>query len=155
MKKKPVIITIVIVAVASILIGGGIYLYPHLVERTISQVADNDMTDIVKISLNDRNVGNKVIEVTDKEDIEEIVGLVKDLKVKKNFDQNMDTLGGSLNILMTNSDGETIYIKCWSRINDTKYVFLENSSQLREISEYIIDKHDVDWTEEFMESIKE
>ena len=154
MKKKPVIITIVIVAIAAILIGGGIYLYPHLVERTISQVVDNDMTDVVKIEMRNGSNGNEV-ELSDKASIEEIVGLVKDLKVKKNFDQNMDTLGGSLNILMTNSDGETIYIKCWSRINDTKYVFLENSSQLREISEYIIDKHDVDWTEEFMESIKE
>ena len=83
MRKKPIIITVAIVAVAAILIGGGIYLYPHVVERTISQVVDNDMTDIVKISLNDRNVGNEITEVTDKEDIEEIVGLVKDLKVKK------------------------------------------------------------------------
>ena len=80
MKKKPIIIMVAIVAVAAILIGGGIYLYPHLVERTISEVVKNDMTDIVKISLNDRNVGNEITEVTDKEDIEEIVGLVKDLK---------------------------------------------------------------------------
>ena len=72
MKKKPVIITIVIVAIAAILIGGGIYLYPHLVERTISEVVKNDMNDIVKISLTDRDVGDRVIEVTDKEDIEEI-----------------------------------------------------------------------------------
>ena len=96
MKKKPVIITIVIVAVAAILIGGGVYLYPHLVERTISQVADNDMTDIVKISLNDRNVGNKVIEVTDKEDIEEIAE-----SIAEDWELTADIVKDGLTTLLT------------------------------------------------------
>ena len=150
MKKKPVIITIVIVAVAAILIGGGIYLYPHLVERTISQVADNDMTDIVKISLNDRNVGNKVIEVTDKEDIEEIVGLVKDLKVKKRFDQRVFE-GGGLIIVMTTSEGEKISLSSWKEINGVKYNFLASSDDLMDIYIYIAEKYDLrDWPEEEM-----
>ena len=73
--KKPVIITIVIVAAAAILIGGGIYLYPHMVERTISQVAKNDMTDIVEIELSNGDNGKRA-KLTDKEDISEITGPV-------------------------------------------------------------------------------
>ena len=60
MKKKPIIIMVAIVAVAAILIGGGIYLYPHVVERTISQVVDNDMTDIVEIELMNGDNGRKM-----------------------------------------------------------------------------------------------
>ena len=152
MKKKPIIITVVIVAAAAILIGGGIYLYPHLVERTVSQVVGNDMADIVKISLNDRNVGNKVIEVTDKEDIEEIVGLVKDLKVKKKFDQSDKYVGGGLWITMTTSEGEKISLASWKEINGVKYKFLASSDDLMDIYIYIAKKYDLrDWPEEEME----
>ena len=156
MKKKPVIITIVIVAVAAILIGGGGYLYPHLVERTISQVVDNDMTDIVKISLTDRDVGDRVIEVTDKEDIEEIVGLVKDLKAKKEFRQKIPE-GGGLWIEMITSNEERISIGCWRMINGTMYKFNESEKEKREeIWDYVVEKYDLrNRPEEMTEDVEE
>ena len=73
MKKKPVIVTIVIVAAAAILIGGGIYLYPHLVERTVSQIVKNDMNNILEINLINWDNAKRSAQVTDKEEIDDIV----------------------------------------------------------------------------------
>ena len=122
MKKKPVIITIVIVAVAAILIGGGVYLYPHLVERTISQVVDNDMTDVVEIELSNGTYGGRA-EVTDKNDIKEITEQFSNIKVKKSIIQTFLGAGSSLSLTMVNSDNTTIEItfEAGVRINGTRY----------------------------------
>ena len=148
MRKKPIIITVAIVAAAAILIGGGIYLYPHLVERTISEVVKNDMTDVVKIELANGNNGRRV-EITDKEDIEEIVELVKNLKGKKRFDQYVPD-GYDLSITMTTSEGEKISLSSWNNINGVMYSFNESEKGKRdEIRNYIIEKYDLeDWPEE-------
>ena len=152
MKKKPIIITVAIVAAAAILIGGGIYLYPHLVERTVSEVVGNDMADIVKIRLVNWDNAKKSAEVTDKEEIEEIMGLIQDLKVKKKFDQSDKYVGGGLLIIMTTSEGEKISLASWKEINGVKYKFLASSDDLMDIYIYIAKKYDLrDWPEEEME----
>ncbi len=150
MKKKPVIITIVIVAVAAILIGGGIYLYPHLVERTVSEVVKNDMDDIVEIDLINWNNGRRAEDITDKEEIEEIVRSVKNLKVKKSFDQRVFE-GGSLLIAMTTSEGEKISLSSWKEINGVRYEFLDDYDKLNSIRLEILEKYNLRrWPEEEM-----
>lgn len=142
MKKKPVIITIVIVAVAAILIGGGIYLYPHLVERTISQVVDNDMTDIVKIEVQSGTTG-KTKEVTNKEDIEEITNLFKNIKVKKSFDQS-DKMGFSLGIKIYVANGEVISLSSGQSINGINYDYnVDLSVNMKNIVDYIEEKYEL------------
>ena len=138
MKKKPVIITIVIVAVASILIGGGVYLYPHLVERTISQVVDNDMTDVVKIEMRNGSNGNEV-ELSDKASIEEITGLFKDMKVRKCFNQ-MKADGWSLGITMTTAENEEINLSVGQTVNGEIYEY-DNSVNITETIKYLKEKY--------------
>ena len=132
MKKKPIIITVAIVAVAAILIGGGIYLYPHVVEQTISQVVDNDMTDIVEIELMNGDNGRRA-KITDKDDINEITGLFKNVKVKKAFNQ-APAPGSSLGVTMTASDNEKIHFSWGHMINDEIYDFnCDNSISAEQI----------------------
>lgn len=142
--KKPVIITIVIVAAAAILIGGGIYLYPHMVERTISQVAKNDMTDIVEIELSNGDNGKRA-KLTDKEDISEITGLFKDVKVKKTFNQS-PAPGSSLGVSMITADNEEIDFSWGNNINGEKYEFNCDGSVSGEQINNIIKKYGLEST---------
>ena len=150
MKKKPVIVTIVIVAAAAILIGGGIYLYPHLVERTVSQIVKNDMNNILEINLINWDNAKRSAQVTDKEEIDDIVAMIKDLKAKKRFDQR-DSDGGGLMIIMKTSNGEDITLSCWNDINGVKYNLLAEEKELFNISQYIKEKYGLnEWPEEEM-----
>ncbi len=150
MKKKPVIVTIVIVAAAAILIGGGIYLYPHLVERTVSQIVKNDMTDVVQIDFFNANNGRRA-EVTNKEDIDETIQLIKNLKAKKSFDQG-EVSGNGLIITLTTSNGKKISISCWLFIRGVKYEFNEREKESRDnIRDYLVEKYGLnEWPEEEM-----
>ncbi len=150
MKKKPVIVTIAIVAAAAILIGGGIYLYPHLVERTVSQIVKNDMNNILEINLINWDNAKRSAQVTDKEEIDDIVAMIKDLKAKKRFDQR-DSDGGGLMIIMKTSNGEDITLSCWNDINGVKYNLLAEEKELFNISQYIKEKYGLnEWPEEEM-----
>ena len=139
MKKKPVIVTIVIVAAAAILIGGGIYLYPHLVERTVSQVVDNDMTDVIKIEMQNGNNGN-TIELTDKESIDEITALLKDVKVRKCFNQWDSSTGWSLRITMATDKDEEIDLSVGQAVNGERYEY-DDSMDMSKTIDYIKDKY--------------
>ncbi len=139
MKKKPVIVTIVIVAAAAILIGGGIYLYPHLVERTVSQVVDNDMTDVIKIEMQNGNNGN-TIELTDKESIDEITALLKDVKVRKCFNQWDSSAGWSLRITMATDKDEEIDLSVGQAVNGERYEY-DDSMDMSKTIDYIKDKY--------------
>ena len=150
MKKKPVIVTIAIVAAAAILIGGGIYLYPHLVERTVSQIVKNDMNNILEINLINWDNAKRSAQVTDKEEIDDIVAMIKDLKAKKRFDQR-DSDGGGLMIIMKTSNGEDTTLSCWNDINGVKYNLLAEEKELFNISQYIKEKYGLnEWPEEEM-----
>ena len=138
MKKKPVIVTIVIVAAAAILIGGGIYLYPHLVERTVSQVVDNDMTDVIKIEMQNGNNGN-TIELTDKESIDEITALLKDVKVRKCFNPWDSSAGWSLRITMATDKDEEIDLSVGQAVNGERYEY-DDSMDMSKTIDYIKDK---------------
>ena len=146
MKKKPIIITVVIVAVAAILIGGGIYLYPHVVEQTISQVVDNDMTDVVKIELANGSNGNKV-ELSDKESIEEITKLFKDMKVRKCFNQWDKSVGWSLGITMTTAENEEISLSVGRRVNGKIYEY-DNSVDINKTIDDLIEKYGLNSSED-------
>ena len=142
MRKKPIIITVAIVAVAAILIGGGIYLYPHLVERTVSQVVGNDMTDIVKIEMQSGTTGISK-EVTNKKDIEEITNLFKNIKVKKSFDQS-DKMGFSLGIKMYTADSKEILLSSGQSINGINYEYnVDLSVNMKNIVDYIEEKYEL------------
>lgn len=144
MKKKPIMITVVIVAAAAILIGGGIYLYPHVVERTLGQVVDNDMADIIEIKLSNGDNGRRA-KVTDKEDIEEITGLFKDVKVKKAFNQTVAP-GGSLGITMVTSANEEITFSWGRTINGENYEFNCDGSVTGEQINHIREKYGLEGT---------
>lgn len=146
MKKKPVIITVLIVAVAAILIGGGVYLYPHVVERTISQVVDNDMTDVVKIEMQNGSNGNKV-ELSDKESIEEITGLFKDMKVRKCFNQWDKSCGWSLGITMTTAENEEINLSVGQTVNGKMYEY-NDDTDIHETIKYLKEKYELNNSEE-------
>ena len=76
--------------------------------------------------------------------------MVKDLKVKKRFDQRVFE-GGGLIIVMTTSEGEKISLSSWKEINGVKYNFLASSDDLMDIYIYIAEKYDLrDWPEEEM-----
>lgn len=145
MKKKPIIITVAIVAVAAILIGGGIYLYPHVVEQTISQVVDNDMTDVVKIEMKNGSNGNKV-ELSDKESIEEITKLFKDMKVRKCFNQ-VKSDGWSLGITMTTVENEEISLSVGQTVNGEMYEY-NDDTDIYETIKYLKEKYGLNSSED-------
>ena len=122
MKKKPVIITIVIVAILAVATITSISLYPYLTEHKISEIVNDDMQNVVKIELSNGTYGGRA-EVTDKNDIKEITEQFSNIKVKKSIIQTFLGAGSSLSLTMVNSDNTTIEItfEAGVRINGTRY----------------------------------
>ncbi|MEG1257316.1 hypothetical protein [Clostridium sp.] len=84
MKKK------IIILIALVLVICGVVLYPFVVKREFQSVIDVDIAKVNKILMSSGTYG-KIVEITDKDTIDEFLKSFKETRIRKNFYQGKRT----------------------------------------------------------------